>query len=445
MCSRVLISPEIFVSSKFWTGSQIRDLARKKQKELQELQTHPGKEDLTAPEESSQEKLIETENKAKLGYWNQFEDSFGDRVVVAFPSEYDWGDDTEIVRLSRTLGLEISECISLRMREPDGATFVGPGQLSRIRKAINQHEASALVIDAPLKPSQVKNLEKALKVSVVDRHALILSIFQAHAQSRLAQRQVEIAQLKYLLPRLSGVWMGLSRQRGAKGGLGGRGLGETRLELDRRVVKERIAFLAKKLQSAENSFKVQSSGRSRLPRVALVGYTNAGKSTLMKQLTKAPVYIENKLFATLETTVRKMNPPTNPQILVSDTVGFVRDLPHDLVASFKTTLAEAVSSRILLQVVDASDSDWIQQLNTTDGVLDEIGASDITKVLVLNKIDELKISPKLREAQARRILKDDPNYIGIISISALSGEGIKELKEILIKECGANVPEWVHT
>jgi len=298
-------------------------------------------------------------------------------------------------------------------------------------------------LDAPLKPGQVKNLEKALKVSVVDRHALILSIFQAHAQSRLAQRQVELAQLKYLLPRLSGVWLGLSRQRGAKGGLGGRGLGETRLELDRRVVKDRIAFLTKKLKDAEKSFRVQSAGRSNLPRVALVGYTNAGKSTLMQQLTRAPVYIEDKLFATLETTVRKLNPPTRPQILVSDTVGFVRELPHDLVASFKSTLAEAVESRVLLHVVDVHDPEWAQHFRTTEEVLEEIGASGVKKILVLNKCDELRVSPKIRESQAKRMIGEDSNYLGVISISARKNEGVDELKHILIEECNAEIPDWV--
>lgn len=433
------------MSSKTWTASGIRELARKKKKENDEKVLHPvsGKKLSSNSTKPVTNKTKLTEAKGKLSYWNQFEESFGNRIVVAYPSEFEQGEETEILRLCATLGLEVSEELSLRMREPDSATYVGPGQLSRIRRMLQKHDASALVLDVPLKPSQVKNIEKALKVSVVDRHALILSIFEAHAKSRLAQRQVELAQLKYLLPRLAGIWMGLSRQRGAKGGLGGRGLGETRLELDRRFVKDRITFLTKKLVSAEKSFKVQSSGRSNLPRVALVGYTNAGKSTLMEKLTKAPVYIEDKLFATLETTVRKLNPPTRPQILVSDTVGFVRELPHDLVASFKSTLAEAVDSRILLHVVDSSDPAWPQHFHTTEEVLEEIGAEKVLKILILNKSDNLDIVPRIREAQARRMLADNPQYLGVISVSALQGDGVDELKHILIEECGARIPDWV--
>jgi len=431
------------VNSKVWTGSQIRKLARKLKQDNEVKDAPHDLEESENFNKSPRQSTSDFDAKSKLSYWNQFEESFGDRVVVALPSEYDLGEETEILRLSRTLDLDISDVLSLRIREPDGATYVGEGQLSRIRKSLQKHDAGALILDAPLKPGQVKNLEKALKVSVVDRHALILSIFQAHAQSRLAQRQVELAQLKYLLPRLSGVWLGLSRQRGAKGGLGGRGLGETRLELDRRVVKDRIAFLTKKLKDAEKSFRVQSAGRSNLPRVALVGYTNAGKSTLMQQLTRAPVYIEDKLFATLETTVRKLNPPTRPQILVSDTVGFVRELPHDLVASFKSTLAEAVESRVLLHVVDVHDPEWAQHFRTTEEVLEEIGASGVKKILVLNKCDELRVSPKIRESQAKRMIGEDSNYLGVISISARKNEGVDELKHILIEECNAEIPDWV--
>lgn len=428
-----------------WTGSKIRRLARKKAAEAKAKEV-PKYSQAEAAEDKNQKnaQTISTESKSKLGYWNQFEESFGDRVVVAYPSKSEF-DGREIFRLCHTMQLEICERIGLQDREPNPATHLGTGQLNTVRKALQKHEASALVIDAQLKPSQVKNLEKTLKVSVIDRHALILAIFHANAKTKQSKMQVELAQMKYLLPRLAGVWMGLSRQRGAKGGLGGRGLGESRLELDRRVVKKRISFLTKKLKQLEKIFQVQSSRRSNLPRVALVGYTNAGKSTLMSKLTRAPVHIEDKLFATLDTTVRTLNPPTEPQVLISDTVGFVRSLPHDLVASFKSTLAEAASSSMLLHVVDASDPDWLRHMETTDSVLEEIGAKGLKKILVLNKCDQLGFSEKICESQARRATIDNKEYIGVVALSAFSQEDTDLLKHLIIQELGVDIPSWRKT
>ena len=437
------------VSPKVWTPSEIRKLARRHRdaRKLGEASPIDASEVspnvATVSEASPPSSDFETtELKGKLSYWNQFEESLGNRVVIAMPAAWD-EDEPEMERLCKTLGLDVKEVLVLRNRDPDQATFVGPGQLSRIKKAMKQHGASSVVVDAPLRPSQVKNLEKSLKVPVLDREGIILSIFQAHARTRQAQLQVEIAQLKYLLPRLAGVWMGLSRQRGGKGGLKGRGLGETRLELDRRLVKDRITFLSKKLEDAERAFEVQSARRASLPRVALVGYTNAGKSTLMKQLTRADVHIEDKLFATLDTTVRMLVPPTKPQILVSDTVGFVRDLPHNLVASFKSTLAEAVSSRLLLHVVDVSHPSWMDHFHTTEDVLEEIGAGGVPRILVLNKLDRLQVSVKLRESQCKRLLKDRPEYLFTVPMSALTGEGVDTLRDVILRECGAEIPDWV--
>jgi GTP-binding protein HflX len=435
------------MSPKVWTPSEIRKLARrhrdaKKNNDtlVNDLSVEPS---VASVKPADSENFDSTELKGKLSYWNQFEESLGNRVVIAMPAEWD-EDEPEIERLCKTLGLEVKEVVVLRSRDPDPSTFVGPGQLSRLKKALAQHEASSVVVDAPLRPSQVKNLEKSLKISVLDREGIILSIFQAHARTRQAQLQVEIAQLKYLLPRLSGVWMGLSRQRGAKGGLGGRGLGETRLELDRRVVKDRIAFLSNKMDEAQRSFEVQSARRASLPRVALVGYTNAGKSTLMKQLTRADVHIEDKLFATLDTTVRMLNPPTKPQILVSDTVGFVRDLPHNLVASFKSTLAESVTSRLLLHVVDISHPSWMDHFHTTEKVLEEIGAAKVPRILVLNKLDILPVAVRLRESQCKRLLKDLPDYIFTVPLSAVTGDGVDTLRDVIVRECGATIPDWIN-
>lgn len=435
---------------KVWTPAEIRRLAKKHRDARQGSVPSPlDEENQASPHETPSpsdkargEDFQSTELKGQLSYWNQFEESVGNRVVIAVPDEWD-EDEPEMERLCKTLGLDVTETILLRSREPDPRYWVGPGQLSRIKKAIAKHGASSLVVDASLRPSQVKNLEKSLKISVLDREGIILSIFQAHARTRQAQLQVEIAQLKYLLPRLSGVWMGLSRQRGAAGGLGGRGLGETRLELDRRVVKDRITFLSKKMDDAQKSFEVQSARRSQLPRVALVGYTNAGKSTLMRQLTRADVHIEDKLFATLDTTVRTFNPPTTPQILVSDTVGFVRDLPHNLVASFKSTLAESVCSCLLLHVVDVSHPSWMDHFATTEKVLEEIGAARIPRVLVLNKLDILEVAVKLRESQCKRLLKDRPEYIFTVPLSAATGEGVDTLRDVILRECGATLPEWI--
>lgn len=427
------------MSPKVWTPAEIRKLARKhRDAKKADHPTRLEEDSLETPSEH----FDSIELKGKLSYWNRFEESVGNRVVIAMQAAWD-EDEPEMERLCKTLGLDVKEVVILRNREPDQAYYVGPGQLSRIKKALHQHGASSLVVDAPLRPSQVKNLEKSLKISVLDREGINLSIFQAHARTRQSQLQVEIAQLKYLLPRLSGVWMGLSRQRGAKGGLGGRGLGETRLELDRRVVKERITFLSKKLEEAQRSFEIQSSRRANLPRVALVGYTNAGKSTLMKQLTRTDVHIEDKLFATLDTTVRMFNPPTKPQILVSDTVGFVRDLPHNLVASFKSTLAESVSSRLLLHVVDMSHPNWMDHFQTTEEVLEGIGAAKIPRVLVLNKLDALEVSVKLRESQCKRLLRERPEYIFTVPLSAVTGEGVDTLRDVIVRECGAEFPDWV--
>ncbi len=438
------------MSPKIWTPSEIRKLARRHRDAQKSSSVSPLLRDdldadalIDAGKSTDQESFESTELKGKLSYWNQFEESVGNRVVIAMPAEWD-EDEPEMERLCKTLGLDVKEVVVLRSRDPDPSTFVGPGQLSRLKKALAKHEASSLVVDAPLRPSQVKNLEKSLKISVLDREGIILSIFQSHARTRQAQLQVEIAQLKYLLPRLSGVWMGLSRQRGAKGGLGGRGLGETRLELDRRVVKDRIAFLSTKMDEAQRSFEVQSARRASLPRVALVGYTNAGKSTLMKQLTRAEVRIEDKLFATLDTTVRMLNPPTKPQILVSDTVGFVRDLPHNLVASFKSTLAESVTSRLLLHVVDVSHPSWMDHFRTTEKVLEEIGAAKIPRILVLNKLDILPVAVRLRQSQCKRLLKDLPDYIFTVPLSAVTGEGVDTLRDVIVRECGATIPEWMN-
>ena len=254
--------------------------------------------------------------------------------------------------------------------------------------------ATLVVVDHELSPSQLRNLERATGAEVMDRTGVIVEIFHRHARSREARLQVEIARLNYLAPRLRETGGG-DRQRG---GIGGKGAGESALELDRRKIRDRVAQLRQELASIEGESGTRRSRRADSLRVALVGYTNAGKSSLMRALTGSEVYVADRLFATLDTTVRTLHPPTVPRILVSDTVGFIKKLPHDLVASFRSTLDEALEASLLLHVVDASDPTFRDQYDVTRAVLDEIGAGDVTSRLVLNKQDRL--SPEARAALA---------------------------------------------
>src|SRR6185295_2108760 len=245
-------------------------------------------------------------------------------------------------------------------------------------------KVAAVLVDHDITPSQARNLEKATGVEVLDRTAVILEIFRRHARSRATKAQVEIVRLSYLAPRLREQGKGRDRQRG---GIGGKGAGESGMELDRRKIRDRIAELTAELRGLEEEQSTQRARRRALNRVALVGYTNAGKSTLMRALTGSEVYVADKLFATLDTTVRTLHPETRPRVLVSDTVGFINKLPHGLVASFKTTLDEALEASLLVHVVDAADPAHERQLDVTSQVLAEIGAGDVPRLLVFNKID----------------------------------------------------------
>ncbi|HTJ42982.1 MAG TPA: GTPase HflX [Kofleriaceae bacterium] len=253
--------------------------------------------------------------------------------------------------------------------------------------------AKVVIVDHDLSPTQQRNLERATGVDVLDRTSVILEIFHRHAHTREARLQVEIARLKYLAPRLRESAGGADRVRG---GVGGKGAGESAMELDRRKIRDRIAELKDELDAIENTSHVRRTRRSDLPTVALVGYTNAGKSSLMRALTGSEVYVADKLFATLDTTVRVLVPRTQPPILVSDTVGFIKKLPHDLVASFRTTLEEAAGADLLLQVVDASDAAFRDHMQVTNEVLNEIGAisADATMLILLNKTDRLSDDDK---------------------------------------------------
>ena len=265
----------------------------------------------------------------------------------------------------------------------------------------------AVLVDHDISPSQARNLEKATGVEVLDRTAVILEIFRRHARSRAAKAQVEIVRLQYMVPRLREQGKGKDRQRG---GIGGKGAGESSLELDRRKIRDRIAELTRELGALAEEQRTQRARRRDMSRVALVGYTNAGKSTLMRALTGSEVYVADRLFATLDTTVRPLVPEARPRVLLSDTVGFIDKLPHGLVASFKSTLDEALEAGLLAQVVDASDPNFERQLQVTTEVLAEIGAGDVPRLLVFNKIDRVG-GPEAEASVTARLLERWPDAV----------------------------------
>jgi GTP-binding protein HflX len=420
---------------KFLTGAALRKEARRRL-EVEETKFIP-----TISVDAAPKDMPETGQGRLEWMWGRFEKTEGNQVVLATPED-DPSRREEMALLCATLGLNVVFERNFHIREPNSSTYLGSGTIDSLREDLHAWEADALVLDAPLSPGQIKNIEDMLKKPCVDRQGVILSIFDLHDRSKQAKLQVELARLKYLQPRLAGIWEGLSRQRGGKGGKGGRGQGETRLELDRRSLKERVRVLTRKLKEAEKAFETQSSRRSKFPRAALVGYTNAGKSSLMRRLTKADVLAQNRLFSTLDTTVRPLSPPTDPPILMSDTVGFVRDLPHDLVASFKSTLREALEADVILHVVDASHPQWKLQIETTDAVLEELGVVEIPKILVLNKIDRLQDVAKVRQHEAIRWMSSQKNYLKILTTSAKTGEGLAEVRDYLMEHLKAQNPAW---
>jgi len=300
---------------------------------------------------------------------------------------------------------------------PDGDTPSADGSSADAPSAAQRPKASVVLVDHDLTPSQTRNLEQATGAEVLDRSMVILSIFQRHARTREAKMQVEIARLTYLAPRLRAASGGADRQRG---GVGGKGAGESALELDRRKIRDRIAELKQALELVQREASTRRSRRAgaETPTVALVGYTNAGKSSLMRALTGNDVYVADQLFATLDTTVRVLQPETRPRILVSDTVGFIKKLPHDLVASFRSTLEEAKDAGLLLHVVDAADPAFRDQLAVTREVLLDLGASDRPTLLVLNKADRLS-------ADERAALQDE--YPAALLMSARSADDVRNL------------------
>lgn len=292
----------------------------------------------------------------------------------------------ELEFLTYTAGGEVVKRFSQKLERPNPKTFLGTGKMEEISHYIKEYNISTVIFDDELSPSQQKNISRMLDCKVLDRTNLILDIFAQRAETSYARTQVELAQCQYLLPRLSGMWTHLERQ---KGGIGLRGPGETEIETDRRIVRDRIALLKEKIKTIDRQMSVQRSNRGAMVRVALVGYTNVGKSTLMNVISKSEVFVENKLFATLDTTVRKVVIKNLP-FLLSDTVGFIRKLPTQLIESFKSTLDEVREADLLLHVVDISHPDFEDHIHSVNQILQDIKCGDKKTIMVFNKIDAYK-------------------------------------------------------
>jgi GTPase len=342
---------------------------------------------------------------------------------------------TELRQLAKTLGFEVVGKFTQKRAAFDKAAYFGTGKVEELAALRLQEGVQVMLIDHEISPSQAFNLEKQVGCEVMDRTMVILEIFHRHARSRAARAQVEIARLGYMAPRLREAAKQAGPKDRARSGTGGRSGGESHGELDRRKIRDRIAELQKELDATALGRRTQRARRQErqgLARVALVGYTNAGKSTLMRALTGNEVLVADKLFATLDTTVRALHPETVPRVLVSDTVGFIKKLPHDLVASFRSTLAEALEASLLLFVVDASDPTWESQLEVSRNVLKEIGADAVPSRLLLNKID--RVSEEDRAALRAK-------HPDAILLSATSAQDVAALRETIIAFFEASMVE----
>ena len=326
----------------------------------------------------------------------------------------------ELSRLADTAGARPAATLRQRRGSVNAAHYIGRGKMDELRDVAGGVNADVAIFNDDLSPSQVRNLEKALGIKVVDRSELILDIFARRARTRESRLQVELAQLQYTLPRLTGMWKHLERQAG---GIGTRGPGETPLESDRRRVRERNAGLKRQLEAVDRERETQRRRRRREFRAALVGYTNAGKSTLFNALTRADVLVEDRLFATLDATTRRMVSPDRRQVLLTDTVGFIRKLPHHLIASFRSTLSEATEADLLLHVVDASDPDSERQIAAVEGVLEDLSGTPPRTVMIYNKSDRLADA-----AIATALRANDPSCF---VVSARRGAGLDALREFL--------------
>ncbi len=347
----------------------------------------------------------------------------------------------ELAFLVETAGGECVKKYIQNLQHPDSRTYFGSGKIAEVAEFVRENDIDMIVVDDELPPSQQRNIEQIAKCKVMDRTHLILDIFAKHAKTAHAKTQVELAQYKYLLPRLTGMWTHLEKQRG---GIGMRGPGEKEIETDRRIIRNRISLLEGRLKEIDRQKRTQRGHREQFVRVALVGYTNVGKSTIMNILSNSEVLAENKLFATLDTTVRKVVFQNLP-FLLADTVGFIRKLPHGLVESFKSTLDEIRETHLLLHVVDISHPDFEEQIQTVQKTLEEIDAGDKPTIIIFNKIDQYSwvekaeddLTPKtkenitLDELKATWMAKCGPKTL---FISAKTKENINEMKDFLYEE-----------
>jgi GTP-binding protein HflX len=343
----------------------------------------------------------------------------------------------ELAFLAETAGASPEKLFFQRLEYPNPKTFVGPGKLVEIKKFVDENEIGLVIFDDELSPKQLRNIEAELQVLILDRTSLILDIFAKRAQTANAKTQVELAQCQYMLPRLTRLWTHLERQQG---GIGMRGPGETQIETDRRIILTKISLLKQNLKDIDQQMSTQRKNRGKMVRVALVGYTNVGKSTLMNLISKSDIFAENKLFATLDTTVRKVIIDNLP-FLLSDTVGFIRKLPHHLLQSFKSTLDEVREADLLLHVVDVSHSNFEEQLEVVNQTLKEIDPQEKPMILIFNKIDAFGFTPKeeddlapvkrenisLDELKKTWMSKMNDNCIFISAKEKINIDGLKEM------------------
>ena len=363
-------------------------------------------------------------------------------VVLKLQDEqqaFEYLDELEF--LARTYQLETLKIFTQKLEKPDKATFIGKGKLQEVADYVKANNVDVVIFDDELSPSQQRNLEKVLGKKILDRTTLILEIFEQRAQTAHAKTQVQLAQYQYMLPRLTGMWTHLERQRGGTGTRGG--AGEKEIETDRRIVRDKIALLKQRLKEIDKQMATQRKSRGELIRVALVGYTNVGKSTIMNLLSKSEVLAENKLFATLDTTVRKVT-IDNVYFLLSDTVGFIRKLPTQLVESFKSTLDEVREADLLVHVVDISHKNFEDHYHVVNQTLHDIGAGDKPVLLVFNKIDAFSYTPKeeddLTPTTRENLSLEDIKRTWMkhlnnncIFISAANKENVEELRSTLYK------------
>lgn len=337
----------------------------------------------------------------------------------------------ELERLLTTLGVNPVGRVHVNSRTINPATYLGKGKLDEVKLEVERCQAGAVIVDVELSPNQLRNVEKALEKPILDRPGVIIEIFSRHARSKEAKTQVELARLQYLMPRLAHFWTHFERQRG---GIGMKGMGEMQIEVDRRLVKKRMGILRTRLGAIERERAVQRAGRTDVLKVALVGYTNAGKSTLLNSLTQSSVRAEDKLFATLDASVRSLDPHSHPPIVMIDTVGFINRLPPSLVASFRSTLEELHQADLLLHVVDGSSSQAREQFEVTESVLKELGVADKPRITVLNKADQVK-EPGSRN-RAKLISPGAP------MISALDVDDVRKLRDTVLEHFRKSLELW---